>query len=142
MICWSGNQSKSLWHTAPLPTSDQIGPVCLFLWWATCSNAGDLNAKHVDWKSRLSKRRGKLIHDYANENTYLIFHLDTPNTIPYNLSATPDVLDIVITKDLASPVHLTSCFAQSLDHLPILIDTMCHSSFFHPLDDPDFRRTD
>jgi hypothetical protein len=48
--------------------------------------AGDLNAKHVDWNSRLTTRRGKLLRDYADENACLIFGTD-----PYNLSATLDV---------------------------------------------------
>ena len=34
--------------------------------------AGDLNAKHVDWNSRLSTRRGKLLRDYADANSCLI----------------------------------------------------------------------
>jgi len=31
--------------------------------------AGNLNVKHVDWKSRLTTRRGKLLHDYTDENS-------------------------------------------------------------------------
>ena len=65
----------------------------------------------------------------------------TPTTVPYNPSATPDVLDIAITKDLVSPVYLTTCSALSSDHLPILIDTQCRSSFLNQQDRPDFRRT-
>jgi hypothetical protein len=38
--------------------------------------AGDLNAKHVDWYSRLNRRRGKLLRDYAEENSCLIFGPD------------------------------------------------------------------
>jgi len=56
--------------------------------------AGDLNAKHVDWNSRLNTRRGKLLRDYADENSCLIFGPDAPNTNPYRSNATPDVLDI------------------------------------------------
>jgi hypothetical protein len=104
--------------------------------------AGALNAKHVDWNSRLITRRGKLLHDYADEKSCLIFGPDTPTTNPYNPSVTPDVLDIVITRDLPSSVHLTSCLALSSDHLPVIIDTTCRSSFQHPPDRPDFRRTD
>jgi hypothetical protein len=51
--------------------------------------AGDLNAKHVDWNSQRSTRRGKLLRDYTDENSCLIFGPDTPTTNPYNLSATP-----------------------------------------------------
>jgi len=104
--------------------------------------AGDLNAKHVDWNSRLSTRRGNFLRDYADGNSCLIFGPDSPTTNPYNTSATPDVLDIVITRDLPSSVHLTSCSALSSDHFPLLIDAMCCSSFQHPPDRPDVRRTD
>jgi hypothetical protein len=103
--------------------------------------AGDLKAKHVDWNSRLTTTRGKLLRDYADGNSCLIFGPDTP-TNPYNPLLTPDVLDIVITKNLTSPVYLTSCSALSSDHLPVLIDTTCRSSFHIPPDRPDFRRTD
>ena len=69
--------------------------------------AGDLNAKHVDWNSRLITRRGKLLRDYADENSCLILGPDTPTTNPYNSSATPDVLYIAIVKHLPFPVYLT-----------------------------------
>jgi hypothetical protein len=77
--------------------------------------AGDLNAKHVAWISRLTTRRGKFLRDYADENSCLIFGPDTQTTNPYNLSATPDVLDIAVTKELLFPVYLTSCCALSSD---------------------------
>jgi len=64
--------------------------------------AGDLNAKRVDCNSRLNTRRGKLLRDYADVNSCMIFGPDTPTTNPYNPPATPDVLDIVITKNLSS----------------------------------------
>jgi hypothetical protein len=32
--------------------------------------ADDLNYKHVDWNSRLNTRQGKLLRDYAEENSY------------------------------------------------------------------------
>jgi len=60
---------------------------------------GDLNAKHVDWISRLNTKRGKFIRDYADGNSCLIFGPDSPTTNPYNPYVIPDVLDIVITKE-------------------------------------------
>ena len=103
--------------------------------------AGDLNAKHMDWNSRLNTRRGKL-RDYADENSCLIFGPDSPTTNPYNPSATPDVLDIAITKNLSFPMFLTSCSALSSEHLTVLIDTACRSSFHHPPYRHNVRRTD
>jgi hypothetical protein len=51
--------------------------------------AGDLNAKHVDWNSRLTTRSRKPLRDYADENACLNFGPDNPTTNPYNNSATP-----------------------------------------------------
>jgi hypothetical protein len=104
--------------------------------------AGDLNAKHVEWNSRMTTRRGKHLRDYADGNSCLIFGPDTPTTNPYNPSVTPDVLDTVLTQNLSFPVSLTSCPALGRDHLEVLIDTACRSSFLQPPDRPDFRRTD
>ena len=61
-----------------------------------------------------------------------------PTRFIYNPSATPDVLDIVITKKLSFLVYLTSCSALSLDHLPVLVGTSCRSSFHHQPDRPDW----
>ena len=43
---------------------------------------------------------------------------------------------------MSLPVYLTSCTALISDHLPVLIDTSCRSSFLNQPDRPDFRRTD
>jgi hypothetical protein len=51
---------------------------------------------------------------------------DSPTTLPYNSSATPNVLDIVITKDLSFPVYLTTG----------------RSSFRNRPARPDYRRID
>jgi hypothetical protein len=104
--------------------------------------AGDPNAKHVDWNSRLTTTRGKLLRDYASGNSCLIYGPDSPTIVPYNSSATLDVLDIVITKDLTFPVYLTACSELSSDHLPVVIDTTCRSSFRDLPARPDYRRTD
>jgi hypothetical protein len=68
--------------------------------------ADDINAKHVDWNSRLTTRRAKFLLDYADENFCLIFGTDTLTTNPHNLSTTPGVLDIVLTQKLTFLVIL------------------------------------
>jgi len=104
--------------------------------------AGDLNAKHVDWNSRQNTRRGKLLREYADGNSCLIFGNRHPNHQTIQPLVTPDVLDIVITKKLSFTVHLISSSALSSDQLPVLIDTSCRSSLLNPPDRPDFTRTD
>ena len=51
--------------------------------------AGDLNAKHVEWNSRLSTRRGKPLRDFTEVNACLIFVPKIPTTNPYNPSVNP-----------------------------------------------------
>jgi hypothetical protein len=54
----------------------------------------------------------------------------------------PEVLDIVVIKDVVLVVNLTVCSAFSSDHLPLLIDTTCRSTSKTLLDRPDFTRKD
>jgi hypothetical protein len=104
--------------------------------------AGDLNAKHTDWNSRLITTRGALLRDYANRNAYLIYEPDYPTTVPCQENANPDFLDIVVVKDFVLPVHLTVCPALRSDHLPVLIDTTYRTSFRNLEDLPDCKRMD
>ena len=48
----------------------------------------------------------------------------------------------MITKKLSFPVHLSSCSTISSDHLQVLVDTGCRSSFHHQPDRPEFRQTE
>jgi endonuclease/exonuclease/phosphatase family metal-dependent hydrolase len=89
--------------------------------------AGDLNAKHVDWNSRMTTRRRILLRAYAGGNS-CPFGPGIPTTNPYNPSVTPDVLDIVLTQNLSFKVYLASCSVLSSDHLPVLIGH-CESLF-------------
>jgi hypothetical protein len=90
----------------------------------------------------IESARGSLLRNYAIRNTCLIYGPDSPTTAPYTHNATPDVLYIVVVKDLVLPVYLTVCSALSSDRPPILIDTTCRSSFQNLLDRPDFKRMD
>jgi hypothetical protein len=60
----------------------------------------------------------------------------------HNSSATPDVLDILLTKYTFISVWQSTCSLLSLDHLPVLIDTKCRLFFVKLPGLPDFRRTD
>jgi hypothetical protein len=104
--------------------------------------AGDLNAKHTDWNSRLTTARCSLLRDYAIRNTCLIHGPDSQTMAPCTHNAFPLVLDIVFVKDFVLQVYLTVCSALSSDQLPVLIDTTCRSSIQNLLDRPDFTRMD
>jgi hypothetical protein len=98
----------------------------------------DLKAKHTDWNSWLITSRGALLRDYANRNAYLINGPDSPITDPCQQNVNPNVFDIIV-KDF---VLLTVCPALSSDHLPVLIDITCRTSFRNVLDRRDFKRMD
>ena len=104
--------------------------------------AVDFNVKHVDWNSRLSTRRGKVLRAYTDEYSCLIFGPGSPKPNTYNPSVSPDILDIVITNKLSIPVYLITYSALSSDHLPVIIVTTCSSSFHNPPDPPHFSRND
>jgi hypothetical protein len=53
-------------------------------------------------------RQGKLLRNYADRKSCLLYGPNSFTTIPYNLSAVPDVSDIVLTKNLVTPVSLTA----------------------------------
>ena len=83
---------------------------------------------------------GKLLCYFTDKNSCLISGPDTPTTNTHKPSASPDLLDIVITTHLSFPVYLTLCSVLS-SHLPVLIEPACRSSFHNPPYRPDFRRT-
>ena len=109
--------------------------------WLPVLMAGDLNAKNVDWYTRLITTKGQLLRDYSDRKSCLIYGPESPSTTPYNPSATTEVFNIVLTKTLVIPVSLAVCLALSTDHLPVLIDTMCRSSFLTLPDRLEFKRT-
>jgi hypothetical protein len=104
--------------------------------------AGDHNAKQIDFNSRLTTTRRKLLRDNADGNSFLIFGPNSPTRNPYDHSATPYVIDFVITRGLPSSVALVSCSALSTDLLPVLIDTGCFLAFHYTPDRPTVRYTD
>ena len=103
-VTMAGKQVKSL--AAYLPPSGPLigadlspsfgGGMPVFI-------AGALKTKHVNWTSQLNTRRGKLLRENADGNSCLIFGPDTSTTNPYKPMDTPDVLHIVMTKNLTSP---------------------------------------
>ena len=65
--------------------------------------AGDLNAKHVDWNSRLTTTRGRLLRDYVDKTSCLIYGPNTPTTIPYNPSCHTRCLRHRLNKEPRDP---------------------------------------
>jgi hypothetical protein len=76
-------------------------------------DGGEPKCQAIDWNSRLTTTRGKLLRDYASGKSSLIYGPDSPTTVPYNPTATSYVIDVEITKHLSFPGYLTACSALS-----------------------------
>jgi hypothetical protein len=103
---------------------------------------GEMNAKHIDCQA--CRMEFHVAHEMRQTCVTMLLRIHaflgrTNYHLPYNPCATPDVLNITITKTLFSPVYLTTCSALRSDHLRILIDTRCRSSFLSPPDCSDLR---
>ncbi|KAJ2941788.1 hypothetical protein O0L34_g10595 [Tuta absoluta] len=83
--------------------------------------AGDLNAKHPAWNSCTTNRAGTVLHADAEDRGYAVIGPEAPTNIPTNPRIRPNVLDIVLHKDLRCPVHLEVLYDLRTQHLPILV---------------------
>ena len=112
--------------------------------WRRVAGPTDRRPQRQTFRLELSAENdeAEVLREYADSNSCVNFGPESPTSNPNIPSATPDVLHIVITRDFQSPIGLTSCSALSSDHLPVIIDTGCRSSFHCPPDQPDVRRTD
>ncbi|GJQ71512.1 hypothetical protein Trydic_g21898 [Trypoxylus dichotomus] len=80
--------------------------------------AGDLNAKHPSWNSRLTNATGTCLRRFADDLHLLVDATAEPTIFPHN--GQPDVLDIVVMKDVVQFHQLTVLNELSSDHNPVL----------------------
>ncbi|GJQ65647.1 hypothetical protein Trydic_g7737 [Trypoxylus dichotomus] len=81
--------------------------------------AGDINAKHPSWNSRLTNASGAYLRRFADD-----FHLlvnATIESVIFSHNGQPDILDIVGMKDVAQFHQLTVLNELSSDHNPVLL---------------------
>jgi len=86
--------------------------------------AGDLNAKHLSWNSRINNSSGNKLSRYLDDKLNItVASPTTPTHYPNNPNHLPDILDIAIMKTGQLKFHLEN-FPSSLssDHSPIIIN--------------------
>jgi hypothetical protein len=71
---------------------------------------------HVEWNSRLFTERCRLLTDYGDKNSCLVYGPNTPATTPYTIDIairkylTPNVHDRVVRTELVSLAYIdTQC---------------------------------
>ncbi|XP_045466746.1 uncharacterized protein LOC123675431 [Harmonia axyridis] len=82
--------------------------------------AGDLNAKHPAWHSRITNASGRTLNDFADNNQKIV--IDAPNEpTHYGPIGRPDVLDIAMFKNIPLVHRITAISELSSDHNPFLV---------------------
>lgn len=92
--------------------------------------AGDFNAKSPVWHSRTSNSNGKTLRKHnENRNDYSILAPEIPTIHPHNSSHAPDVLDIVLHKNLIFQMTVNVLNELDSDHLPVLLELLSNNKY-------------
>ncbi|KAK9887253.1 hypothetical protein WA026_021104 [Henosepilachna vigintioctopunctata] len=83
--------------------------------------AGDLNAKHRAWNSRVTNAAGKQLLEIANEND-LIIAAPSEHTHLCTGTNTTDLLDIAVIQNVRWAYRLETIMDLSSDHLPVILE--------------------
>lgn len=81
--------------------------------------AGDLNAKHVDWHSKVTNAKGRTLRDISDNNNLVVIAPRDPTHIGFYGT---DVLDIAILKDIRQHWTLQTEHELTSDHLPVVME--------------------
>lgn len=82
---------------------------------------GDLNAKNVEWNSRITTARGRILAKHSDLHGYQVLAPIKPTFFSYNSNILPDVLDIFLYNCNAVPLSIDTLEELSSDHNPVLL---------------------
>ncbi|GLV44742.1 hypothetical protein CBL_05209 [Carabus blaptoides fortunei] len=82
--------------------------------------AGNLNSKHTSWNSRIINTSGRTLRKYADTEQLAVHGPDEP-TYFHHAGFRPDVLDILIAKNITIPIELGTVTELHSDHNPVLV---------------------
>lgn len=83
--------------------------------------AGDLNSKSPAWNSRTTNFHGKLLLKHSLQSDFSVAGPSDPTHYPANSKHLPDVLDIIIFKNLTHSIELETLNSLNSDHNPVAI---------------------
>lgn len=91
--------------------------------------AGDYNAKHTHWGSRLVNPKGKQLYNAIIKANNKLDHVSpgTPTYWPTDPKKLPDLIDFAVTKNIPRNLISAECLPDlSSDHSPLLINLLRH----------------
>lgn len=83
--------------------------------------AGDFNSKHPAWFSRVSNPNGRTLFNKMISSDWTVCAPDEPTYCPTHEGVPPDVLDVLICKNITGLVSQDVITALDSDHIPVLI---------------------
>jgi hypothetical protein len=88
--------------------------------------AGNYNAKHTDWGSRLITPRGREVLKMMERNNLKLLSMGEPTYWPSDMNNLPDLVDLCVTKGILQDLAVAkSCFDLS-NHSPVLFTLTSH----------------
>lgn len=84
--------------------------------------AGDLNAKHTAWHSRLICPRGRTLHEYAEDHGYDVHAPFDHTHFPEQANHQSDVIDIAICSRIDPPLNIWTTDDLNSDHRVVIMD--------------------
>lgn len=85
--------------------------------------AGDFNAKHSFWGSRLITPRGRNLFKIIMNNGYDIASCGQPTYWPTDRRKIPDLIDFAVTKNInRSKIRTSTVYDLSSDHSPVVLE--------------------
>lgn len=92
--------------------------------------AGDLNAKHASWNSRVTNGRGNTLFRFAAERNIQVIGPTEPTH--YGVHGRPDVLDIAILNNIPYRAEIETVHDLDSDHNPVLLHLEVEDLDFAP----------
>lgn len=84
--------------------------------------AGDLNSKHPCWYSRVSNPNGRKLFKIMNKCDWMVIGPDEPTYFPTHENRHPDVLDILVCKNISGIISQDVIVELDSDHVPVIIE--------------------
>ena len=103
--------------------------------------AGDYNAKHPSWNSRLTLTRGRQLFGHAEDYDYSFLGPQSPTHFPTNPAHRVDVLDIFALKTPVAVIDISTLDELNSVHSPVLLVLDSHS-LAPPLLEPSIYHSD
>lgn len=87
---------------------------------------GDLNSKHPAWFSRTTNPNGLKLFSEMQKSDWIVNAPDSPTRFPTQANRNPDVLDILVCKNITCTLNQTPITALNSDHIPVLVELDAH----------------